>query len=386
MRIRQVSISAQVIQTQRQLRSILLVLMGLSSGVMLNANAAEPVFDHHVRLTPENSAIGNFPAQKTAILTIKSGQTVRIDTGGGAGWRNPEMDPNEWLKKNNIPTTADNPAIQESIEVLAKATRYADIKNGHFLVGPINVEGAMPGDSLEIRILSVVPRIPYGTTGASPGRSLKQPEGTKPPSHVTILDLKRNVGVFAPGVEVPLGPFMGVMGTQPASEDGMNRSSSPPGNFGGNLDCRELVAGTTLYLPVFAEGGRFFTGDAHAAQGDGEITGTAIETANTVTLTFILHKGKTLKMPRAETPTHYIAYGLDADLENAMQQAVDETVSYIDDITGWTGSEQALPLMSMGVDFHITQIVDFTKGVHSMIPKSIFKTVKNDYWYKPAKK
>lgn len=351
----------------------------------LSGQAAEPKFDHYVRLTPENSAIGNYPAQKAAILTVKSGQTVKIDTGGGAGWRNPEMSPAEWLKKNNIPITVDNPALKETIEVLDKTTRYADIKTGHFLIGPINVEGAMPGDSLEIRILSIVPRIPYGTTGASPGRSLKQVEGVKPPSHVTILDLKRNVGVFGSGVEVPLGPFMGVMGTQPAAEEGSNRSSSPPGNFGGNLDCRELVAGTTLYLPVFAPGGRFFTGDAHAAQGDGEITGTAIETANTLIATFILHKGKTLKMPRAETPTHYIAYGLDPDLENAMQQAVDETVSYINDVTGWSGSELALPLSSMGVDFHVTQIVDFTKGIHSMIPKSVFKNIKQDYWYKPGK-
>jgi acetamidase/formamidase len=344
---------------------------------------AAPASDYHVKLTPENSAIGNFPAQRTAILTIKSGETVTIDTGGGAGWRNPEMDPNEWLKKNNVPTTSDNPALKETIDVLNNAVRYADIKNGHLLVGPINIEGAMPGDSLEIRILSVVPRIPYGTTGAGPGRSLKPIEGVKPPAHVTVLDMKRNVGLFGPGVEVPLGPFMGVMGVQPPEEDGPNRSSSPPGKFGGNLDCRELVAGTTLYLPVFAAGARFFTGDAHAAQGDGEITGTAIETANTVVLKFILHKGKTLTMPRAETPTHYIAFGLDPDLENAMQQAVDETVTYINEIAGWTGSDQALPLASMGVDFHVTQIVDQTKGIHSMIPKKYFKTVKNNYWYKP---
>jgi acetamidase/formamidase len=267
-----------------------------------------------------------------------------------------------------------------------KATRYADIKSGHLLIGPINVEGAMPGDSLEVRILSVVPRIPYGTTGAGPGRSLKGAEEPKPPSHVTILDLKRNVGIFSKGVEVPLGPFMGVMAVQPPEEDGANRSSSPPGRFAGNLDCRELVTGTTLYMPVFAPGARFFTGDAHAAQGDGEITGSAIETANTVILKFILHKGKTLTMPRAETPTHYIAYGLDPDLENAMQQAVDESVSYINEITGWNGSEQALPLMSMGVDYHVTQIVDKTKGIHSMIPKAAFKDIKDNYWYKPVSK
>ncbi len=229
-----------------------------------------------------------------------------------------------------------------------------------------------------------MPRIPYGTTGVGPGRSLKgNGEGPRKPAHVTHLDLKKNVGRFLPDVEVPLGPFMGVMGVQPPAEDGDNHSSSPPGRFGGNLDCRELVAGTTLYLPVWQPGARFFTGDAHAAQGDGEITGTAIETANTVTLTFILHKGKTLKMPRAETPTHYIAFGLDPDLEPAMQQAVDEAVSYINDVKGWQGTDRALPLASMNVDFHVTQIVDQTKGIHAMIPKSVFKGLRQDYWYKP---
>lgn len=355
-------------------------------GVLLAATAASaaaaPAYDQYVRLTPENSVIGNYPTQKAPILTVKSGDTVKIDTGGGAGWRNPEMDPAEWLKKNNVPTSIDNPALKETLEVLEKTTRYADIKSGHLLVGPIAVEGAMPGDSLEVRILSVVPRIPYGTTGAGPGRSLKQLDGPKPPAHVTILDLKRNVGIFENGVEVPLAPFMGVMATQPPLEDGPNPSSTPPGHSGGNLDCRWLVAGTTLYLPVFAPGARFYTGDAHAAQGDGEITGTAIETANTVTVRFILHKGKSLKMPRAETPTHYIAFGLDPNLDNAMQQAVDETVDYINELEGWN-QFHSLPLASIGVDFHVTQIVDQTKGIHSMIPKNLFKTLKNTYWYRP---
>jgi len=244
----------------------------------------------------------------------------------------------------------------------------------------------MPGDSLEVRILSVVPRIPYGTTGAGPGRSLKNADAPKPPAHVTMIDLKRNVGVFESGVEVPLGPFMGVMAVQPADEEGANHSSSPPGRFAGNLDCRELVTGTTLYMPVFQKGARFFTGDAHAAQGDGEITGSAIETANTVVLKFILHKGKTLKMPRAETPTHYIAFGLDPDLDNAMQQAVDETLDYIKELENWDDTARAYSLMSIGVDFHVTQIVDQTKGIHSMIPKKVFKTLTDTYWYRAAKK
>lgn len=361
----------------------------LGAFVALTLIAANPAYsapkiDHVVKLTPENSVFGNYPIQKAPILTIKSGQTVQIEGGGGAGWRNENLTPDEWLKKNNVPADSSLPAIRESIDAFDKAERYGGIQTGHYLIGPINVEGAEPGDSIEIRIVSVKPRIPYGTTGVGPGRSLKgNGEGPRKPAHVTVLDLKKNVGKFLPGVEVPLKPFMGVMAVQPKSEDGPNHSSSPPGTFAGNLDCRELVDGTTLYVPVWQPGGRFFTGDSHAAQGDGEITGTAIETANTAVLTFILHKGKTLKMPRAETPTHYIAFGLDPDLENAMQQAVDEAVSYINDITGWEGSDKALPLASMNVDFRVTQIVDMTKGIHAMIPKSIFKQKLPGYWAKP---
>jgi len=345
-----------------------------------DAVAAEAKVDHYVRLTPDNSVIGNYPMQKAPILTIQSGETVRIDTGGGAGWRSGNVDPDEWLKSNHIPTTSANPALKETIEVLDKAVRYADIKNGHLLVGPINVDGAMPGDSLEIRILSVVPRIPYGTTGASPGRGLKELEGPKPPTHVTLLDLKRNVGLFSPGIEVPLRPFMGVMAVQPASSEGDNPSSTPPGNYGGNLDCNELVAGTTLYLPVFQPGARFFTGDAHANQGDGEITGTAIETANTVTLKFILHKGQALQMPRAESATHWIAFGLDPDLDDALQQAVDQTVDYMKDVKGMDRF-QTLPLASIAVSYRITENVDKTKAVHAMIPKQLFVKDKTPYWY-----
>lgn len=345
---------------------------------------AEPAYDHYVKLLPENSAIGNFPAQKAPILTIKSGDTVKIDTGGGAGWRNPEMDPADWLEQNRIPAKVTDAPIKETIDVLARAQRYADITSGHLLIGPIAIDGAMPGDSIEVRVLSVVPRIPYGTTGRGPGRGLKQlPEGSaRPPSKVTVFDLERNVGKFEDGVEVPLMPFMGVMGVLPPDSEGPNRRSGPPGLFAGNLDLKELTTGSTLYIPVFHRGALFFTGDAHAVQGDGEITGTAIESANTAILKFLLHKGKTLKAPRAETPTHYITIGLDPDLDNAMQMAVDETVDFLKELQGWD-MFTSLPLASVGVDFRITQIVDGTKGVHGMIPKKLFVKRRDEYWYKP---
>jgi len=357
------------------------------AGLWCGAAIAEPAYDHHVKLTPENSAIGNFPAQKQPILTIRSGDTVKFDTGGGAGWQRSKADPDAWLKEHHVPITADAAPVRETIEVLAKTQRYAGIESGHLLVGPVAIEDAMPGDSIEVRVLLVEPRIPYGTTGRTPGRGLKQlelPEDQRPPAKVTVLDLERDVGLFAPGVEVPLGPFMGVMALLPPESDGPNRRSGPPGLFAGNLDLKELTTGSTLYIPVFHPGGLFYTGDAHAAQGDGEISGTAIETANTAILQFILHKGVTLSAPRVETPTHYIAIGLDEDLDNAMQMAYDQTVEWLAELKGFD-SATTTPLASIGIDYRITQIVDGTKGVHAMIPKKLFIDHPDDYWYRPGK-
>jgi acetamidase/formamidase len=347
----------------------------------LTAPAAQPAYDHHVHLTPENAAIGNFPAQKAPILTVKPGQTVRIDTGGGNRWE--EKDPFQWLKENDITVTATQAeAIRETQRVLQETTRYADIKMGHILVGPIAVEGAMPGDTLEVRILSVVPRIPYGTVGMRPGRGGIPDSVLETKTKVVHLDFKRNVGVFEPGFEVPLAPFMGVMATLPPASEGPNRRSGPPGAFGGNLDCKELVAGTALYLPVFHPGGLFFTGDAHAAQGDGEVTVNAIETANTVIVQFFLQKGKALQAPRAESSTHYIAFGLDPDLNKAMQMAIHETNTYLGELQG-LDFFRAFALSSIAVDFHVTQVVDETKGIHAMIPKKLFTRGTPSFWYKP---
>jgi acetamidase/formamidase len=348
---------------------------------VLRAGAAAPDYEHYVRLTPANAVIGNFPTQKAPILTVKSGDTVRIDTGGGNRWQ--EEDPFEWLKEQHIAVTpAQAMAIRETQEVLLKTKRYADINTGHILVGPIAVEGALPGDTLEVRILSVVPRIPYGTVGMRPGRGGIPDSVPEPYTKIVSLDLKRNVGVFEPGVEVPLAPFMGVMGTLPPDVDGPNRRSGPPGAFGGNLDCKELVAGTTLFLPVFHPGGLFFTGDAHAAQGDGEVTVSAIETANTVVVKFIVQKGRTLLAPRAESATHYIAFGLDPDLNKAMQMAIHETNTYLGELQG-LDFFRAFALSSIAVDFRVTQVVDDTKGVHAMIPKKLFTRGTPPYWYKP---
>jgi acetamidase/formamidase len=342
--------------------------------------ALGPGYDHHVRFTPENAIIGHFSKEKKPVLSIKSGATVRIDGGGGQRWR--EGDANAWLKENNIAATIEtNEALAETVKVLKETPRAEGIPTGHLLVGPIFVEDAEVGDSLEVRVLSVVPRIPYGTVGGSPGRGGLPDLVPRPFTFVVHLDLARNAGVFDKNVEVPLGPFMGVMGTCPPDNELPNRKSGPPGVFGGNLDCKELVAGSTLYLPVFQKGALFYTGDSHAAQGDGEITINAVETANTCVLKFILHKGKTLKAPRAETPTHYMTFGLDPDLDKAMRMAALETIDFLKEKQGYDFF-QAYALSSIGIDFRVTQIVDGTQGIHGMIPKKLFINDPNPYWYR----
>lgn len=367
----------------------LLNLSFLTALAMVTGNAAVEVpFDHYVPFTPENAILGHFSGTKKPVVTVKSGEVVRIDVGGAARWG--DKDPNTWLKENNIPLTVETaPALAESIKVLAETTNRLPPapgsapgarRGGHMINGPIYVEGAEPDDMLEVRILSVTPRIPYGTVSGNPGSGGLPDLSPRPFSKLVHLDLKRNAGIFDETVEVPLGPFMGVMGTCPPDAE-LPRPSGPPGLFGGNLDCKELVAGSTLYLPVFQVGALFYTGDSHAAQGDGEITVNAIETANTCTLQFILHKGKKLTAPRAETPTHYICFGLDPDLDKAMRMAMIETVEFLKEKQGYD-FHHAYTLSSIAVNFRVTQVVDKTLGIHSMIPKKLFIKDPDNYWYR----
>jgi acetamidase/formamidase len=372
--------------------------MKLSAGSSLfvltlaaRAWAMDIPYDHHVPFTPENAILGHFSSTKKPVLTIKSGEVVRIDGGGGARWG--DKDPDTWLKENGIPLTiATSPALAETVLVQKEtphrlppapgAAPGARGGGGHMINGPIYIEGAEPDDMLEVRILSVTPRIPYGAVSGNPGSGALPDLSPRPFTKIVHLDLKRNAGIFDDSVEVPLGPFMGVMATCPPDSEGPNRRSGPPGLFGGNLDCKELVAGSTLYLPVFQKGALFYTGDSHAAQGDGEITVNAIETANTCTLQFILHKGRKLTAPRAETPTHYMAFGLDPDLDKAMRMAMIETIEFLKEKQGYD-FHHAYTLSSIAVDFRVTQVVDKTLGIHSMIPKKLFIKDGNPYWFRP---
>jgi len=185
------------------------------------------------------------------------------------------------------------------------------------------------------------------------------------------LDQQKMTGKFADGIEIPLKPFFGSMGVAPPKEAG-RWNSAPPWVHAGNLDNKELVAGTTLFIPVHVKGALFEIGDGHAAQGNGEVDITAIETSLKGDLQFIVHKGKSLKWPVGETPTHIITMGCDRELVIATRTAVREMIRYLVEEKKLSQAD-AYMLSSVAVDVNITQLVDGNVGVHAMLPKAIFK-------------
>jgi acetamidase/formamidase len=178
------------------------------------------------------------------------------------------------------------------------------------------------------------------------------------------------VARFAPEIEIPLRPFFGSMGVAPPESFG-RIDSAPPGMHAGNMDNKELVAGTTLFLPVFARGALFEVGDGHAGQGNGEVDITALETSLVGSLQFIVRKGTLQKYPRAETPTHYISMGFHAELYEATRTAVREMIDFLV-AEKHLSRDDAYMLVSVAGDVDITELVDGNKGVHVMLPKDIF--------------
>ncbi len=249
---------------------------------------------------------------------------------------------------------------------------------GHALSGPVYIEGAMPGETLEVRIGEMVPLV-WGFNTHRPGNpnsrvrgllALESDDVTAPYFRHLTLDWARRVCEVQPGIAVPLRPFMGIYAVSP-DEDGPVPTAFP-GAFGGNMDCKELVSGTTLYLPVFVPGALFSTGDGHAAQGDGEVNVTGIETGMArLELTFVVRPDLHIARPCAETPTHLIFLGFGDDLDAALLVAARDVMGYLVDARGLTWDE-AYSLASMAIDFRITQVVDGPRGVHAMLPKELF--------------
>lgn len=290
-------------------------------------------------------------------MRIHSGDTVDIETSSG----NPDR-----LLAMGVPPDQIPAALREI---------YAQVTNkgpgGHILTGPVYVEEAEPGDVLEVQIQAIRLAVPYAYNSFRPGAGFLPDDFPYPRNKMIPLDRERMVAHFAPGVDLPLRPFFGSMGVAPPEANG-RINSAPPWIHAGNLDNKELVAGTTLYIPVHAKGALFQVGDGHAGQGDGEVDITAMETSLDGTFRFVVRKDMKLRWPRAETPTHYITMGLHEDLTEAAKLCVRETVEFL--MTEKKLSrDDAYMLTSVAVDLRITQLVDGNKGVHAMIPKSIFR-------------
>ncbi len=307
---------------------------------------------HHVLdSSPETCHWGVFDAALPPVLRVRSGDRVTINAVSGGPEAMPGA-PFEVLPELRAIHAAMKPRMP-----------------GHILTGPIHVEGAEPGDTLEVRILDVGIRQDWGWNAIHPlAGTLPEDFPVRRLLHVPI-DRAAGKAVLPWGMTVPLAPFFGVMGVAPPSIWGAC-SSIVPRAFGGNLDLKELGPGTTLYLPVFAEGALFSAGDGHAVQGDGEVCVTALETALTGTFELVVRKDLRLDFPRAETRRHWITLGLDPDLDDAAKQALRQMIRLLEELAGLPAID-AYTLCSLAVDLRVTQLVDVNKGVHAMLAKSL---------------
>jgi acetamidase/formamidase len=314
---------------------------------------------HVVDSTNETVRLGVFDTTAPPILTIESGDWVSF--------------PDTWSHFLN--------ELQPGVPIdRLAALRVSHPGRGpHSIIGPIAVRDAMPGDVVEIRYRRLRP-VEWGAVFNNPsslGTGLLPKDFSQGQVKYVELDLKRMRGKFAPGIDIPLTPFQGTLGVAPPDgyfpplSPGVT-SSVPPGPHGGNLDLKELTEGSVLYLPVWKPGALIYTGDSHAVQGDGEISLTALETRmQEVLIQVVLHKQKNFQWPVAETATHWITIGLDKDLNAAMTLAARNAIGLLSTRAKLTPSD-AYALCSIAVSFRVTQVVDIVRGVHAMIPKSLF--------------
>lgn len=306
---------------------------------------------HTLDASPETCHWGYFDATLAPKLTVNPGDTVTIRTVSGTA---------------DVLPPAGFHIPPELLDIHARSERPLP---GHIMTGPVAIDGAMPGDVLEVRINRVSLRTDWGYNVIRPlaGTLTDDFHALR---HITIpLDAAKNTGRLPWGLDLPLAPFFGVMGVAPPSAWG-RISSIQPRAHGGNLDNKELVAGATLFLPVFVPGAMFSCGDGHGAQGDGEVCVTAIETALEGEFTFVLHKGLGLVYPRAETPTHYITMGMDPDLDQCVVRALRDMIVLLNEKAGLS-PEDAYTLCSLAADLRITQTVNGNKGVHCVIAKAL---------------
>lgn len=359
----------------------------------------------YVPSNPDTIKWGYLPNRNDEpLLQVPSGATITFDTMSHEGILEDQgRDPVSYFTGKGVP---EDMILDDAIAITASDIEHDFKADGpHVVTGPVAVEGAEKGDVLKVEILSITPRAPYGVVsnrhgkGALPGEF---PETEEPSEDASAENHEayHNVSVFTPirkagdgsweaimktedGIDVvfPTAPFMGVMGVAADTDDPVH--SVPPDIYGGNIDINDLGVGATFYLPVQVEGANFYTGDPHMAQGDGEVALTALEQSLRPTFRLtVLKKGDeaipsasgSLEKPFGETPTHWIPIGLDRDLDEAMKDAVRESIRFLNEELGMERAT-ALAYLSAATDYEVSQVVDGTKGIHGMIRKSDFKNV-----------
>jgi acetamidase/formamidase len=340
----------------RALTFFLFLTAALSAQTQAPPAATSPQ-KHVLKATPRTVAWGYYDAAAPPVLHIHSGDTVEFETlitNSPTG-----------LEKAGLPPDQ----VQQNLRDI-----YKEVTNkgpgGHILNGPVYVEEAEPGDTLEVRVQKIELAIPYAYNAFGPTRGFLPEDFPYRKMKIIPLDRERLVAKFASGIEIPLHPFFGSMGVAPPESYG-KVDSAPPGVHAGNMDNKELVAGSALFLPVHARGALFEIGDGHAGQGNGEVDITALETSLIGTVQFVVHKGTKQKYPRAETPTHYISMGFHPELYEATRIAVREMIDFLV-AEKHLSRDDAYMLTSVAGDVDITELVDGNKGVHVMMPKSIF--------------
>ncbi|MGH9480621.1 MAG: acetamidase/formamidase family protein [Terriglobales bacterium] len=312
----------------------------------------------YLPVTSKTVAWGYYWSESKPVMHMRAGETIVVDTlitSSPTG-----------LGRGGVPPEKIEPELKE---VYANYPAEAKGPGGHILTGPIYVDGAEPGDTLAVHIEKIDGRIDYAYNGLS-GFLREDFQGVR---HMRIipLDWKTMTAHFAPGIDVPMHPFFGSIGVAPPPDVGRH-SSVPPDMMGGNMDNKDLVAGTTIYFPVFVPGALLEVGDGHAGQGDGEVDQTAMETSLRGTFRVEVIKGTGQKYPRAETPTQFISMGFDPDLTKATKLAIEQMIDFLSSTKGMSKAD-AYQLISVAGDVHDTELVDQSLGVHVLVPKAIFR-------------
>jgi acetamidase/formamidase len=344
--------------------------------------ARDDVRTHVVRATPQTVQWGGFDASTPPVARIASGDIVLLECLAHHAGDAPDLMMDEGVRAvyDAIPPEEREPGV-------------------HIITGPIHVHGAEPGDTLECRVLNLEPRLPYGSNfsanwgllfddfdqrehvviyeadvDANVARALFRYEFPNPPvpypGYVTEPGSVERLAALE-NVTVPLRLHMGTAGVAPAQDGRL--STIPPGAHGGNMDNREFLVGSSMYYPVARDGGLFWGGDTHFAQGDGEVNGTGIEAHVNATLQLIVHKDMPLNTPVLETPDLWVCHGFDEDLDLAVKQAVQETIRFLGDRFG-ISREEAYSLAGLAGDLRVTQVVDGVKGAHMAIRKDCFRS------------